>query len=126
MIRPALVAVLIAAAATAVAGGQARVRGGGSCPPPRVAPSYAAHVDAGGVHYKQESFATRIPQTRSLVSFVRVTMGPRGSVRFLPSVTGLRHVANQLRGPARKTFLVFGPGGRLDAGSVLYKARRGK
>ncbi len=98
---------------------------------PRLAAGYlpilrTSYVDAGGVHYKQESFATRIPQTRSLVSFVRVTMGPRGSVRFLPSVTGLRHVGNQLRGPARKTFLVFGPGGRLDAGSVLYRARRGK
>jgi len=98
---------------------------------PRLAAGYLPilrtnYVDADGVHYKQESFATRIPQTRSLVSFVRVTMGSRGSVRFLPSVTGLRHVGNQLRGPASKTFLVFGPGGRLDAGSVLYKARRGK
>lgn len=107
----------------------------GSClarlAPPRLAAGYlpilrTSYVDADGVQYRQESFATRIPQTRSLVSFVRVTMGPRGSVRFLPSVSGLRHVGNQLRGPRRKTFLVFGAGGRLDAGSVLYQARRGK
>lgn len=98
---------------------------------PRLAAGYlpilrTSYVDAQGIHYQQESFATRIPQTRSLVSFVRVTMGPRGSVRFLPSVSGLRHAGNQLRGPASKTFLVFGRGGRLDAGSVLYKAGRGK
>jgi hypothetical protein len=107
----------------------------GSClarlAPPRLAAGYlpilrTSYVDANGVHYKQESFATRIPQTRSLISFVRVTMGPRGSVRFLPSVSGLRHVGNQLQGPAHKTFLVFGAGGWLDAGSVLYRARRGK
>jgi hypothetical protein len=113
----------------------------GSClsrlAPPRLAAGYlpilrTSYVDASGVHYKQESFATRIPQTRSLVSFVRVTVDPRGSkvrgphVRFLPSVTGLRHVGNQLRGPADKAFVVFGPGARLDGGSVLYTARRKK
>jgi hypothetical protein len=37
------------------------------------------YVDAGGVHYAQESFATRIPQTRLLVSFVRATIDPRSS-----------------------------------------------
>ena len=112
----------------------------GSClarlAPPRLAAGYlpilrTSYVDADGVHYKQESFATRIPQTRSLVSFVRVTVDPRGSrlkaprVRFLPSVTGLRRVGNQLRS-RWKTFLVFGPGGRLDGGSVVYAARDGK
>jgi hypothetical protein len=104
----------------------------GSClarlAPPRLAAGYlpilrTSYVDAGGVHYKQESFATRIPQTRSLVSFVKVTANPRGTVRFLPSVTGLRRVGNQLRS-RRKTFLVFGAGGKIDAGSVLYRASR--
>ena len=37
------------------------------------------YVDAAGVHYRQESFATRVPGIRSLVSFVRVTIDPRGS-----------------------------------------------
>lgn len=110
----------------------------GSClsrlAPPRLAGGYlpilrTSYVDANGVHYKQESFATRIPQTRSLVSFVRVTVNPRGSraarVRFLPSVTGLRRVGNQLQSRG-KTFLVFARGGRRDAGSVLYTTRRGK
>lgn len=103
---------------------------------PRLAAGYlpilkTSYVDAHGVHYRQESFATRIPQTRSLVSFVRVTVDPRGSgvaaarVRFTPSVSGLRRVGNQLRA-GRKAFLVFGAGGRLDDGSVLYTARRGR
>jgi hypothetical protein len=106
----------------------------GSClarlAPPRLAAGYlpilrTSYVDANGVHYKQESFATRIPQTRSLVSFVKVTVDPRGSVRFLPSVTGLRRVGNQLRSRT-KTFLVVSPGGKLDTGSVLYRAGRKK
>ena len=82
------------------------------------------YIDASGVRYRQESFATRIPQTRSLVSFVRVTVGRGGSVRFLPSVSGLRRVGNQLRGPAHKAFLVFGADGKVDTGSVLYRARK--
>jgi hypothetical protein len=97
---------------------------------PRLAAGYlpilrTGYVDASGTHYKQESFAARIPQTRSLVSFVKVTVNRGGSVRFLPSVTGLRRVGNQLRS-GRKTYLVFGPGGRIDSGSVLYKVRRKK
>jgi len=104
----------------------------GSClarlAPPQLAGGYlpilrTSYVDAHGVHYRQESFATRIPQTRSLVSFVQVRIKPRGSVRFLPSVSGLRRVGNQLRS-GKKTFLVFGAGGRLDSGSVLYRAGR--
>ncbi|HKD34308.1 MAG TPA: hypothetical protein VKB73_12720 [Gaiellaceae bacterium] len=104
----------------------------GSCLPrlatPQLAGGYlpilrTSYVDAQGVHYEQESFATRIPETRSLVSFVKVKFDPRGSVRFLPSVSGLRRVRNQLRS-AKKTFLVFSAGGRLDSGSVLYRARR--
>jgi len=106
----------------------------GSClarlAPPQLAAGYlpvlrTRYVDAHGVHYKQESFATRIPQTRALVSFVKVTVKPRGSVRFLPSVTGLRRVGNQLRS-RKKTYLVFSAGGRLDSGSVLYRAGRKK
>jgi hypothetical protein len=98
--------------------------------PPQLAAGYlpilrTSYVDAGGVRYRQESFATRIPQTRSLVSFVKVTAYPRGTVRFLPSVTGLRRVGNQLRS-RRKTYLVFGAGGRIDSGSVLYRAGRKK
>lgn len=90
-----------------------------------------SYVDANGVHYRQESFATRIPETRSLVSFVRVTVDPRGSgiaaakVRFTPSVTGLRRVRNQLRSRER-TFLVFGPGARFDRQSVFYTTRHGR
>jgi hypothetical protein len=84
-----------------------------------------SYVDADGVAYRQESFATRIPQTHSLVSFVRLTVDPRGSgvssasVRFTPSVPGLRRVGNQLRrGP--DAFMLFAPGGKLHGRALTY------
>jgi hypothetical protein len=76
-----------------------------------------SYVGADGVRYSQESFATRIPQTRSLVSFVRVTVDPRGSgvrlarVNLTPSVPQLHRVRNQLR-LGRKAFLILSPGGK--------------
>jgi hypothetical protein len=66
-----------------------------------------SYVDAAGVHYQQESFATRIPQTRSLVSFVQLTIGPHGRARLTPSNPKL---------------LLAGPGGRLAGHSVVYSA----
>ncbi|MGZ4280505.1 MAG: hypothetical protein ACXVEM_00280 [Gaiellaceae bacterium] len=38
-----------------------------------------SYADSAGVHYRQESFATRVSGTPSLVSFVRVTIDPRGA-----------------------------------------------
>ncbi len=87
-----------------------------------------SYVDADGVAYRQESFATRIRETGSLVSFVRITVDPRGSgvhsarVRFTPSVPGLRRVGNQLRG-GRDAFMLFAPGGRVHRGAVTYTTR---
>ena len=49
------------------------------------------YSDADGVRYQQESFATRLPRTGALISFVRLHVDPRGSaagktlVRFTPS-----------------------------------------
>ena len=37
------------------------------------------YTDAAGARYRQESFATRIPETRSLVSFVRVEVDARAA-----------------------------------------------
>jgi hypothetical protein len=90
-----------------------------------------SYRDATGVRYSQESFATRIPETRSLVSFVRVTIDPRGSghprasVRFTASQKGLRRDGNQLR-LGRRTALVFSPGARVGKGSVTYRTVAGR
>jgi hypothetical protein len=87
--------------------------------------------DAAGVRYSQESFAARIPQTHSLVSFVRVTVDPRRSghprarVRFSASLKGLRRAGNQLR-HGRKAALVFSPGARVHRGSVTYSTVGGR
>src|SRR5262249_40948385 len=57
------------------------------------------YADAGGVRYRQESFATRIAQTSSLVSFVRLeveTPNAAAKVRFTSSITGLRREGNRL------------------------------
>jgi hypothetical protein len=106
----------------------------GSClarlAPARLAGGYlpilkTSYVGADGVRYRQESFATRVPQTRSLVSFVRLRIDPGGSVRFAPSVGGLYRVGNQLRRD-HKTFLVFSRGARLRGNQLIYTARRGK
>src|SRR3954464_2747113 len=64
---------------------------------PRLSQGYlpvleTAYTDADGVRYRQESFAARIPQTRGLVSFIRLTVDPSGTragaarIRFTPSV----------------------------------------
>ena len=53
------------------------------------------YVDRHGVRYRQESFAARVEETKSLVSFVRLTADASGSrvplvrLRFTPSSPGL-------------------------------------
>ena len=101
----------------------------GSClarlAPPRLRSGYlpvleTAYVDADGVRYQQESFATRLPRTRALVSFVRLRVDPRGSrvpkaiVRFTPS-GGL--------GRSAKARLLFSRGGKLERSSLVYSTR---
>jgi hypothetical protein len=67
--------------------------------------------------FAQESFAARVPEAGSLVSFVRVE-GP-GEIRFTPSVRGLRREGNRLVRGGR-TYLVFGAGGRWRGGSLVF------
>jgi hypothetical protein len=87
------------------------------------------YVDAHGVRYKQESFATRIPQTRALVSFVRLSLNPRHAgkriafARFRPSVRHLRRVGGQLR-QGRRARVLFSRGARFDGRSLVYAVRR--
>ena len=40
-----------------------------------------AYTDAHGNRYRQESFAARVPQTKALVSFVRLSVEPTTTVR---------------------------------------------
>jgi hypothetical protein len=81
------------------------------------------YADAAGGRYRQESFATRIPETQALVSFVRLTVPAGGRVRLEPSATGLTARGNRLvRGG--NTYLFFSPGGRFDGRSLVYRGPR--
>jgi hypothetical protein len=83
------------------------------------------YTDAAGVRYRQESFAGRIPETTSLVSFVRLSVDARrasraATVRFVPSVGGRAQLAFGSGGSAGPAGVAY----RLAAGSrrVLYAA----
>jgi hypothetical protein len=84
-----------------------------------------SYRDGSGVRYEQESFATRIAETQSLVSFVRITADARRStsnttrIRFTPSATGLEVVGERLRARGR-THLFFSPGGSFNGESVKF------
>jgi hypothetical protein len=113
------------------------VRGGreryGECLPrlavPRLADGYlpileTRYVDATGTRYRQESFSTRIPETRSLVSFVQLTADRRSSanaveIRLRPPARRLSVRGNRLVRGA-KTHMFFSPGGRYDGASVAW------
>ena len=88
-----------------------------------------SYVDSAGVRYRQESFAVRIPETRSLVSFVELTViagTSRSSptLRFTPSERGLVRDGNRLvRGD--DVYLVFGPGAAIETGQVTYHVPAG-
>jgi hypothetical protein len=101
---------------------------------PRLADGYlpileTSYVDAKGVRYQQESFAVRIPQTRALVSLVRLIVDPTKAkvrtavVRFTSSVSHLKRVGNQLREGSRAR-LLFSSGARLDRRGLEYVLHR--
>jgi hypothetical protein len=82
--------------------------------------------DAAGDVYRQESFAARLSPAGPLVSFVRLSVEPRGStapteIRFVPSPAGLRQVGTRLERKGR-TYAVFSPGGEFDGSSLAYPA----
>ncbi len=84
---------------------------------PRLADGWLPILQTRYAGFSQESFAARIPETGSLVSFVRVS-GP-GPVRLTPTVTGLTRHGNALvRGG--KTYAVFGAGARWSGGSLVF------
>jgi hypothetical protein len=87
-----------------------------------------AYTDADGVRYEQESFAARIPQTKALVSFVRLSVDPTSArvgtvrVRLTPSLR-LRRVGHQLR-RGRRTWALFGRNGRFDGRALAFTVHR--
>ncbi len=89
------------------------------------------YTDSHGVRYEQESFVARIPETRSLVSFVRVVADAGDArtklvrLRFTPSVDGLESDGSRLR-RAGRTYVVFGEGGSYSSPSVKFAVRRGE
>jgi hypothetical protein len=93
----------------------------GSClarlTPARLAGGWLPILETRYAGYAQESFAARIPETGSLVSFVRVS-GP-GEIRLTPTVHGLRRSGNRLVRGSR-TYAVFGAGGTWTGSSLLF------
>jgi hypothetical protein len=117
-------------------GGQERY---GSClrrlGPPELAAGYlpileTRYVDGAGVRYRQESFAATIGETRSLVSFVRLTAdagrsaAPVVRIRFTPSASRLHAASGRLSRDGR-THLFFSEGGQYNGASVKYAVPRG-
>lgn len=97
---------------------------------PRLAEGYlpilrTEYRDADGVRYVQESFATRLAETGTLASFVKLTA--RGDdtdratarVRFALSDTGLAADGNRLVKDGQ-TYLAFSEGGTPDGAGVSY------
>jgi hypothetical protein len=85
------------------------------------------YVDAQGAGYREESFAARILQTRSLVSFVALTADATASedpleVRFALSARGLavsdRGSGALVRGPS--TYAYLSAGGLVRGSAVTY------
>src|SRR4249919_744401 len=104
-------------------------------PQPQLADGYlpileTRYVDRHGVRYRQESFAAHVPETRSLVSMVRLTADatrsqvPLVRLRFTPSVSGLTRTGDRLTRSGR-TYLFFSPGGTFSAPSLKYGVPRG-
>ena len=89
------------------------------------------YVDGHGVRYEQESFAARVPETGSLVSFVKLTADAQRSrvgqirLRFTPSAEGLERSGQRLKRQGR-TYLFFSDGGTYGRPSVKYAVRRGE
>jgi hypothetical protein len=88
-----------------------------------------AYRDADGVQYGQESFATRIAETRSLVSFVRLSVDAGDArtvtrVRFSLSEPGLTRNGDSLV-RREDTYLAFGSGARVDGSTVAYDVSPG-
>ena len=89
-----------------------------------------SYVDRHGVRYRQESFAAHVPETRSLVSFVKLTADASEArarvvrLRFTPSVPGLSRHGDRLRRLGR-TYIFFSPGASWGRPSLKYAVPQG-
>jgi hypothetical protein len=100
----------------------------GSClerlAPPRLAGGYlpileTSYVDSSGVSYRQESFAGRVPGTKSLVSFVHLSADARTArtgavIRLVPSGSAGLVAGSDGSLPGRVVRYPVPRGGRLD------------
>ena len=82
--------------------------------------------DARGVRYRHESLATRIWETSSLVSFIKITVEraeSRAKTTFFRIKVGKRglHVEGQRLVEDGKTVLAFSPGGRYEEPFLTYR-----
>jgi hypothetical protein len=116
------------------AGGRERF---GSCLTRLAAPTLAdgyqpiletSYTDGNRIRFRQESFATNVPETSTLVSFVRLRVGgpsgvPAEEVRFTPSQRDLAVEGDRLVAGG-DTVLFFSPGGRYDGTSLVYPISR--
>ena len=88
-----------------------------------------AYTDAGGVRYRQESFAAPLPESDVLASFIRVAVDARGIpgdgvlVRFSASVP-LTAAGGRLQRDG-DTYLVAGVGGSFHDSSVSFEVPAG-
>src|SRR4051794_218178 len=98
--------------------------------PARLANGYlpilqTTYVDAQGTRYRQESFASRLPGVRSLVSILRLSVDATAArsdtiVRLQPSQTDLRAADDTLISGGEAS-LVFSRGGTFEHSEVGYR-----
>jgi hypothetical protein len=89
------------------------------------------YVDRRGVRYRQESFAVLLPETQSLVSFVRIAVDASATDR----VTSVRFTPSRARGASLtetgalmrdgKVVLFTGEGARFNGKDVVYDVEPG-
>lgn len=84
------------------------------------------YADASGGYYSEESFSGLLPETQSLVSFVRLSAdateaGRTLTIRFRPSARGLTMSDSGSLVRGTKTFLYASEGGSFDGSSLTYE-----
>jgi hypothetical protein len=83
------------------------------------------YTDYDGIRYRQESFATFIPRTKTLASYIKITANRAGSaqkatkIRFDVCACTLSREGNKLFAP-RRTHLFFSPDARFSEHSLVY------
>ena len=91
-----------------------------------------SYTDSRGVHYTQESFAAHVRETRSLVSFVRLSVDATSApgvtrLRFSPSARGLalsEDATELVRGD--DTFVFASTGAEFDGSSLSFEIQPGE